>query len=589
MDSLKTLLTEILSNAFESCGYDSGYARVLDSQRPDLGQFQCNGALAAAKTINANPRDIALKIVGIIEKDKRLNNISIAGPGFINLSVNDDFLASHINEMAKDDQRAGCPVASTPRTIVIDFGGPNIAKPMHVGHLRSAIIGDCLQRLFRFYGENVISDNHMGDWGTQMGMLICELKKRRPELPYFDDKKKPPFPDSSPVSIAELEEIYPAASGLCKSSPDAMSDALKATTELQNGNPGYKALWEHFVRISVAELKNDFSTLGIHFDHWLGESRYQNLMKEMVGRLKREKHAAESEGAVIIPVRKEDDTKEVPPLMLVKSDGGLLYGTSDLATIEYRVENFHPDEILYVVDKRQSLHFEQVFRASRKTGISGEKLKLVHVGFGTVNGLDGKPFKTREGGVMKLKDLMTLVYSKALERMTEAGVAQGFGESEKNDVANKVGIAALKFADLANHRESNYIFDIDKFTQFEGKTGPYLLYTAVRIKSILRNAAEKSITGGEILPATDLEQPLMLYLCQFPEAVRSAMENYLPNYLCDFAYILAQEFNRFYQGCHILSEKDGSRQSSWLSLVSLVLLELKLVLGILGIEIPERM
>ncbi len=588
MSSLSSILTEIFGAAFEQLGLEKRFGQVIESGRPDLGQFQCNGALACAKQTKQNPRQLAQSIIDIVRNRSCIQSLSTAGPGFINIVVSDTFLADH-TQAVRGDKRLGCPDAKFPQKVIIDFGGPNVAKPMHVGHLRSSIIGDCLQRLLSFLGHDVISDNHMGDWGTQMGMLNCELKRSRPDLPYFNPDFTGDYPSESPVPIRDLETMYPQASKRCKGNAKDMAEAVEATSELQKGRRGYVELWKHFVALSVTELQKDFEALGITFDHWLGESYYKQRMEQLVDELRQSEHAQVSEGALIIPVSREDDKKEIPPLLVEKSGGGFLYGTSDLATIAERVEKFGAQEILYVVDKRQGLHFEQVFRAARKIGLANESVTLNHLGFGTVNGPDGKPFKTREGGVMKLSDLITLVTEKARIRMEEAGVAQGFSEQEKALVAKKVGLAALKFADLSNHRESNYIFDLDKFTQFEGKTGPYLLYSAVRIKSILRNASEKGITGGAILPPTDPERKLMLILGQMPDVLKSSRDAYLPNYLCDFAYSLSQEFNRFYRECHILSEEDKARQASWISLIETVLGQMELVLSILGIEIPDRM
>ncbi len=588
MSSLKAKLVDIFSDTFEQCGYERKFGLVVESQRPDLGQFQCNGALAIAKAAKKNPREIAQEIISSLENNPILDNLTIAGPGFINISVKDTFIAIYINSLT-GNPRLGCEKAEEPHTIVIDFGSPNIAKPMHVGHLRSAIIGDSLQRLFSFLGNTVISDNHVGDWGTQIGMLICELKERKPNLIYFDSALGGPYPEKPPLTIDDLEEMYPVASKKCKDDETLMAEAVAATDELQQGRRGYVALWKHFVNLSMQSLKKDFDNLGITFDHWLGESFYTEHMGIIVEQLKSEGHTTVSEGALIIPVDDEQDTKEIPPVMLVKSGGGFLYATSDIATVDYRIKTFHADMVLYVVDQRQSLHFEQVFRAVRKTGIVKPTVVLEHIGFGTVNGTDGKPFKTRAGGIMKLIDLIEQVTQKAEERMAEAGIAQDFNKEEHIAIARKVSIAALKFADLMNHRLSNYVFDIDKFTRFEGKTGPYLLYTAVRIKSILRKTAEQNISESTILPPTDIERKLMLMLSKLPDVLVNAAESYAPNYLCDFAYNLAQEFNRFYKDCHILREENKEKQGSWLALSHLCLKEFELLLGLLGIEIPDRM
>ena len=588
MSSIKKILSDLFSKTFEECGYDGKHGFVVESQRPDLGQFQCNGALAAAKSAKKNPRDIAQNVIDKLQHTDMLRNLTIAGPGFINITLSDALLAQHINALVSDD-RLGSPAEPIPKNVVIDFGSPNVAKPMHVGHLRSAIIGDSLQRLLTFSGHTVISDNHIGDWGTQMGMLICELKSRRPDLPYFDENYTGPYPEEPPVSLSDLEEMYPVASKKCKEDATLNKDAIDATDELQRGRAGYRALWNHFAGLSIPALKEDFNKLNIFFDHWYGESFYTDRMKALVKKLKAEGYAILSDNALVLPVAEEDDTKEIPPVMLVKSDGGFLYGTSDMATIEFRRETFNADLILYVVDKRQGLHFEQVFRAARKTGIAAPDTVLEHVGFGTINGPDGKPFKTRAGGVMKLGDLISQVTQKARERMEEAGIARDVSTEEFDDIAKKVGIAALKFADLMNHRLSDYVFDIDKFCRFEGKTGPYLLYTAVRIKSILRKAGEGNVTAGEILEPKDRERNLMLLLSSMPDVLKSAEENYAPNYICDFAFNLSQEFNRFYKDCHILRETDTALQGSWLALSTLCLRELELLLGLLGIEVPERM
>jgi len=431
MASLQSIISKKFSAAFEQAGFDPKFGSVVESQRPDLCQFQCNGALAAAKSMKLNPVESAQKIIAILSNDPDLKSITTAGPGFINITVSDECIARHANEIFSDE-RAGCDKASVPENTVIDFGGPNVAKPMHVGHLRSAIIGDSIQRLYKFLGHSVTSDNHIGDWGTQMGMLIRELRIREPQLPYFDESFSGEYPKDPPLSISDLEEMYPTASKFCKSDETAMAEAVRATDELQSGRRGFVALWKHFVNLSVATLKNDFSKLGVEFDTWLGESFYTDRMNSLVARLTKEGHAVESNGATVINVMLESDKKEVPPVMLVKSGGGFLYATSDIATIEYRMEKFLADRILYVVDKRQSLHFEQVFRAVRKIGIVKENTILEHVGFGTVNGSDGKPFKTREGGVMKLGDLITLVTDKAIERMKEAEIAQDLDESEKH-------------------------------------------------------------------------------------------------------------------------------------------------------------
>jgi len=591
MISLKQHLSTIFSDAFEAYGLDRKYGEVVISNRPDLGQFQCNGALAAAKaTANGhkqNPRAIAQGVIDRLRDQNNFGQVLLAGPGFINISLSDEFLAAYVQGIAHDE-RLGCAPVAQPRQVVIDFGGPNVAKPMHVGHLRPSIIGDSLQRLYRFMGDQVMSDIHLGDWGVQMGMLICELARRRPDLPYFDPAYTGPYPVEPPVAILDLQEMYPTASARCKQNEQELAAALQATVELQQGRPGYRALWRHFVDVSVKDLKEDFDSLGITFDLWLGESDYHDQLPTLLEQLQQSGQAHFSEGALVVPLDEGDGQPELPPLILVKSDGGYLYSTTDLATLLQRVNDFQADLILYVVDARQGIYFKQLFQAARRLDLA-QGIQLEHVAFGTVNGPDGKPFKSRAGGVMRLKELIAMVIEAALNRMAESGIARDVGESERLLVARQVGIAALKYADLMNHRTSDYIFDPEKFTKFEGRTGPYLLYTAVRIKSILRKAGERAITPGPILPPMDQDRDLMLLLTQLPEAVQAAYLNYAPNHLCDFAYNLAQGFNNFYNRCHILHEDDPARQGSWLALAQLSLAELELVLSLLGIEIPERM
>ncbi|MCL2843906.1 MAG: arginine--tRNA ligase [Chitinivibrionia bacterium] len=581
MKSIREYVENLTEIAFDEAQIDKKFAKVVKSQRPDLCQFQCNGALAAAKTLGKNPREIGQKVADILSKNADFAKIEIAGAGFINITLKDEVIEKILSGETLQNNNSA-------QTIVLDFGGPNVAKPMHVGHLRSAIIGDCLRRLFKHLGYKVIADNHLGDWGTQMGMLICKTQEKYPDLPYFDEKFSGEYPQNPPFDIAELELLYPQASKECKENADKMAAAVKATDELQQGRAGYVALWKHFVNLSVATLKNDFEQLGVEFDYWLGESFYMDRMKEVVKYLKKENYATESQGALVIEVAEPTDTKEYPPVLLVKSGGGFLYATSDIATIDYRVKEFSPNRVCYVVDKRQSLHFEQVFRAVKKSKIAGQDLLLEHIGFGTVNGQDGKPYKTREGGVMKLADLINLVINKAKERIEEANLAANETEEEKAKIAKMVGISALKFADLSNYRLSDYVFDLDKFCAFEGKTGPYLLYTAVRIKSIIRKCAEAKITSGEI-KITDNDRDLLLEIGRLGDVLESAGVDCSPNYLCDYIYGLSQEFNRFYNSSPILHEKDEILQKSRLAIAEKTLKTIETVLAVLGIDIPERM
>ncbi len=588
MPSLPRQLSRLAGDAFAAAGLDAAYGTVTVSDRPDLAQFQCNGALAAAKAAKQPPRAIAERVLNELSGQDIFRDLSLAGPGFINISLSDAFLAGQVQAMV-GDARLGVSAAAEPQTVLLDFGGPNIAKPMHVGHLRATIIGDSLQRLFGFAGHKTVSDVHMGDWGLPMGMLISEIAQRHPDLPYFDEAFTGPYPDDSPVSMADLEEMYPTAAKACKADEARMRKARAATAALQTGRPGYIALWRHFMDVSVAGMKREFGALGVAFDLWKGEADAEPFMPAMIADMKTRAIAHESEGAWVIPVEKNDDKAEVPPLILQKSDGSALYSTTDLATIVDRVKTHDPDLMLYVVDQRQHLHFEQVFRAAHKAGIAGHAA-LEHVGFGTMNGTDGKPFKTREGGVLKLHDLIQMATDKARERMDEAGLAGELAPEERDRTAAQVGIAALKFADLSNHRLSNYIFDLDRFTSFEGKTGPYLQYAAVRIKSIFRKAElEPSAMAGPVRIDSAVERDLALLLTGLEPAIEQAVERRAPNVLCDYAYNLAQGFSRFYAEHHILSEADEAVRTSRLTLAALSLGVLERVLGLLGIDVPDRM
>jgi arginyl-tRNA synthetase len=588
MKSLLQTLTDQFAAAYAAVGADPKFGQVVETQRHDLGQFQCNGALAAAKMVRRKPREVAEEAMQKLPDPSLFAKLSIDGPGFVNVTLSDRFLAERANAIL-GDERFGCERVETPRNVVIDFGGPNVAKPLHVGHLRPHIIGDCIQRLMKFRGDNVTSDVHLGDWGTQMGMLICAVRATKPDLPYFNPDHSGPYPAESPVTVDDLEVMYPAATSLCQQDPEAMARAQQATVELQQGNPGYRALWKHFIRVSVEAVKRVHDLLGVSFDLWLGESDAAPRIPAMIDRLKKTGHAELSEGALVVRVGATETGEEMPPLLLVKSDGGFLYPTTDLATIDQRVQELKADLIAYVVDKRQSLHFKQLFKAARLTGIGGNA-SFVHIVNGTVNGPDGKPFKTRSGGTMKLEELIGMVRARAREKMLESGIAKDLPPQEQAAITDIVGIAALKYSDLMNFRESDYIFDIDKFVSFEGNTGPYLLYACVRIKSILRKAEEAGVTGGGIVePVGDSDRQLMLALAMLPDVIQTAYDSYAPHYLCDFLYKLAQAFNQFYRDCHILGEKDAKRQASWLSLVKLCLAEMELVAGILGMKVPERM
>jgi arginyl-tRNA synthetase len=587
MTALTAELTAIASAAFAAEGLPAELGLVQVSNRPDLAQFQCSGALPAAKQAKLNPRAVAEKIAARLKANPLFAKVEIAGPGFINLDLTDQALAGRMGAMARDE-RLGAPETGAGKTAVIDFGGANVAKPMHVGHLRSSVIGDSLQRLFRANGWRVVSDVHLGDWGLQMGQLIAEIGHRGIAPVYFDASYKGPYPEQSPVSMEDLEEIYPAASAASKADPARLEEARKATAELQAGRPGYRALWEQFFAVSKFGLEREWGSLGIRFDLWKGEASVEPLIAPMIEDLKARHVTEESEGALVIPVAEEVDKKEMPPLILVKSDGAVLYGTTDLATIVDRVAQQNPDLILYVVDQRQHLHFEQVFRAARKAQLNG-KAALEHAGFGTMNGPDGKPFKTRAGGVMKLYDLIAMMTAEAAARLAEAGLAADYPPAEREEIARKVGIGALKFADLSNHRQSDYIFDLQRFTRFEGKTGPYLQYAAVRIQSILRRAEAEGLSSSPPDVRSPEERRLALHLLALPDAMSAAEHKRAPNVMCDYAFVLAQEFSRFYTEHHILSETDAALRAARLGLCELTLKTLTKVLNLLGIEVPARM
>jgi arginyl-tRNA synthetase len=587
MSGLSAELSAIAGAAFAAEGLSPSFGQVSRSDRPDLAQFQCNGALAAAKQAKANPRAIAEKVAAHLRANPLFAKVEIAGPGFINLDMTDDALTMRGVALSKD-ARLGAPQTGTDKTIVVDFGGANIAKAMHVGHLRSAILGDSLQRLYRANAWTVVSDVHLGDWGLQMGQLISEIGHRGIAPIYFDPDFTGPYPEQSPVTMEDLEEIYPTASAACKADETRLSEARQATAELQAGRAGYRALWKHFFNVSKFGLDREYDSLGVHFDLWKGEASVDHLVGPMIEDLKARHIAIESEGALVVPVERNTDKKEMPPLILVKQDGAVLYGTTDLATIIDRVSEQNPDLILYVVDQRQHLHFEQVFRAADKAGITG-KAVLEHAGFGTMNGTDGKPFKTRAGGVMKLFDLIAMVTSEAEKRLAEQGIGAEYPAEERADIARKVGIATLKFADLSNYRLTDYIFDIERFSRFEGKTGPYLQYAAVRIQSILRRAAAEGHAIGEPAIRSAEERSLFLQLLSLHDAMASAERARAPNILCDYAFTLAQQYSRFYAEHHILSESDAAVRASRLGLCQLTLAALVKTLGILGIEVPQRM
>ena len=575
--------------AFSAAGVDGSWGEVVVSQRPELADYQCNGALGAAKAVGRNPRELAQEVVAGVEAPDLIESVEIAGPGFINISLASTGLSAAVAEMSGSD-RIGVPPVAEPRTVVVDYGGPNMSKALHVGHLRATVIGDSLKRLFRFLGHDTIGDIHIGDWGMPVGQLIVELQDRQPDLPYFDPEFDGEYPNESPVDLDDLSDMYPIITARCAEDPEVAERARLATFELQNGRDGYLALWQHFRDVSVSGQQEDFAALDVEFDVYYGESTVGDRLESMVEELLNSGVARRSEGAVIIDVARPDDAKELPPLLLTRSDGSYLYSTTDLATVQMRVDDMGADLVLYVVDARQSLHFEQVFRAARLSGIAPASVELEHIGFGTVNGADGKPFKTRAGGVLRLGDLISLVTDGARAKLDAADIAGDYPEAEREDIARKIGLAALKFGDLSNHRTSNYTFDLERFVSFEGKTGPYLQYSAVRITSIQRRAAEAGLAAGAIVPPTvDAERNLMLRLVRVPEVLERAAALRAPNVLAEYAYEVANDFSKFYEKCHILNEPDHDRQASWLALVDVTLAVTTRMLDLLGIEIPDRM
>lgn len=580
-------LSDVAGAAFAALGIDAGAGAMRRSDRPDLADFQCNGAMAAAKKLGKNPREIATAVVDALKASPLVAASEVAGPGFINVRLAPSALAARAEQIAADP-RSGARKVETPRRVVIDFGGWNVAKEMHIGHLRSTVIGDSLQRLFRFMGDAVTSDVHLGDWGLQMGQLINEVKLEQPGLPYFDASFTGPYPEQSPVSMDDLGRLYPQASAKSKSDEARRDEDRKATQELQSGRPGYRALWQHFCNVTRVGLERECASLGVRFDLWKGESDAEPFIPALVEDLKARGIAELDAGAWIIRVARETDKKEMPPIILVNRDGAIGYHGSDLGTIVDRKQGIDPQLTLYVVDQRQALHFEQVFRASDRAGLMPES-KLEHLGFGTVNGPDGKPYKTRDGGTLKLQAFIAQADEVATARMKEAELGADVSAAEQADIAHKVAVAAIKFSDLSNVRTTNYIFDLDRFISFEGKTGPYLLYAAVRIKSLARRAEAEGVKPGPITIELDAERALVLALDAFNDALRGAYDKRMPHILCDHAYTLAQAFSAFYAAAPILVETDTAKKASRFSLAMATLEQLELALGLIGIDTPERM
>ncbi len=588
MRILTDIIGDEVSKAFEAAGYDKKYGTVTVSNRPDLCEFQCNGAMAAKKEYQKAPRDIAADAALKLEGGNVFENVDIAGPGFLNLNLKNDFLADYLNQMSQD-KKTGVGTVQTPLTVIVDYGGPNVAKPLHIGHLRAAIIGESIKRIGRFLGHNMIGDVHLGDWGLQIGLIISEISERKGDLPYFDKDFIGEYPKEAPFTIAELEEIYPAASARSKEDEEFRKKALEATFELQNGRAGYIALWNHIMNVSVNDLKENYKKLNVDFELWKKESDAQPYIPDMINMMKEKGYAYEHDGALIVDVKKDTDTKEVPPIILLKSDGASLYSTTDLATIVERVKLFDPDRIIYVVDKRQEMHFIQVFRCAVKTGLVKPEVKLEHLGFGTMNGKDGKPFKTRDGGVMRLEVLIDDIKEEMLKKIVEN---KGTKDPDTEKTAQIVGLAALKYGDLSNQATKDYIFDIDKFTSFEGNTGPYILYTIVRIKSILERFTSN---GGDIsecsiqAPLSESEKSLMLQTASFNAAVQSAYEESAPHKICAYIYALSNKFNHFYHETKILTEPDENKKKGWIALLDLVRRVLENSIEMLGFSAPDKM
>lgn len=589
MRKILDLITDEMVKAFEAAGLDAKYAKVTVSNRPDLCEYQCNGAMAAAKEYKKAPIMIAEEVVAQLKDNAMFESVEAVKPGFLNLKLNNEFVASYISKMQEDTERLGCDKVENPKTIMIDYGGPNVAKPLHVGHLRSAIIGESIKRIGKFMGHNMIGDVHLGDWGLQMGLIITELKLRKPELCYFDENYEGEYPVEPPFTISELEEIYPTASGKSKEDAAYKEAAMQATYELQHGRRGYQALLSHILNVSVTDLKKNYANLNVSFELWKGESDAQPYIPDMVQKMKDDGYAYISDGALVVDVKEETDTKEIPPCMILKSDGASLYNTTDLATIVWRMKDYHPDKIIYVVDKRQELYFTQVFRCARKTHLVDDDTELQFLGFGTMNGKDGKPFKTREGGVMRLETLLSSINDEMYRKITENRTVE---EAEAKATAKVVALSAVKYGDLSNQASKDYIFDIDRFTSFEGNTGPYILYTIVRIKSILNKYKEAGKEAGTaaILPAhSESEKALMLELTRFNAMMETAYEETAPHKVCSYIYDLANALNHFYHETKIMAEEDEAVQASYVRLLTLTRRTLEVCIDVLGFSAPDRM
>lgn len=589
MEKMLELISREVEEAFAANGYDRKYGRVTLSNRPDLCEYQCNGAMAAAKEYKCAPFVIADKIAESLSGNEMFAFAESVKPGFLNLKLAAEYLAGYLRQMNADGERLGCEKSQAPKTIMIDYGGPNVAKPLHVGHLRSAIIGESIKRIGRFMGHTMIGDVHLGDWGLQMGLIITELKERKPELVYFQEDYEGAYPEDAPFTISELEEIYPTASAKSKEDEGFKEAAMQATYELQHGRKGYQALLAHILNVSVSDLKRNYENLNVSFELWKGESDAQPFIPDMVQKMKDDGFAHMSEGALVVDVKEDTDTKEIPPCMILKSDGASLYNTTDLATIVWRMRDYHPDEIIYVVDKRQELYFTQVFRCARKTGLVSPETELKFLGFGTMNGKDGKPFKTREGGVMRLEYLVNEINEEMYKKISDNHTVE---EEEGRKTAKMVALSAIKYGDLSNQAAKDYIFDVERFTSFEGNTGPYILYTIVRIKSILKKYQEQKTLpqDARILAAhSESEKALMLEISKFNSVMESAFADTAPHKVCAYIYDLANAFNHFYHETKILAEQDETVQAGYICLLELTKRALEICIEVLGFDAPEKM
>lgn len=588
MKKIADILTFELEAAFEKAGYDKQYAKVTLSNRPDLCEYQCNGAMAAAKAYKKAPIMIANDVVEVLKESACIEQVEAVNPGFINIILDGEFVASYLGKMS-EQEKLGVEEPKKQKTIIVDYGGANVAKPLHVGHLRSAVIGESVKRIGKYVGHKMIGDVHLGDWGYQMGLVITELKKRKPELPYFDDQFEGEYPEESPFTITELEEIYPTASAYAKEHEDYKEEALQATFLLQNGHRGYTAIWKHIMDVSVADLKKNYGALNVEFDLWKGEADAQPYIPEMVEYMKKEGYAHIDQGALVVDVKEETDTKEIPPCMILKSDGAALYDTTDLATLIEREKLYHPDEVIYLADKRQELHFVQVFRCAKKTKIINENMELKFIGFGTMNGKDGKPFKTRDGGVMRLESLINDINEEMYKKIAEN---RTMSEEEARKTAQMVALSAMKYGDLSNQAAKDYVFDVERFISFEGNTGPYNLYTIVRIKSILGKYAEGGKDAAKCKmkkPQTQSEKALMLEVAKFNNVIETAFEELAPHKICAYIYDLSNAFNRFYHETKILSEENEERKAGFIALLLITKRALEACIDMLGFEAPERM